>query len=257
MLWDDFARVGAPQPGGAVAHVLSLGQATFPPALEAALLQAALPVEEAPDAAGFGPLFRDRRPDLLILAASVLGPDPEMACAGLLTPKSPPAILVTDARMAPPTAPRATPFAEMMGAGQDALGYFLMLRATLRRKRPHAVTDVLSCGDLALDQETFTLSLRRRAARLNLLEFCVLGAMLDAPRMVWNKVFLNRVIFGPAHQKPGRQFDTCMSRVRRGLRDKLGADPIEAEHRLGYALSPSVLGVPGIAGSDVRGTARP
>jgi DNA-binding response OmpR family regulator len=247
MLWDDFARVGAPRPGGAAARVLSLGEATFPPALHAALAQAALPVDEAPDAVRFGQVLQDRRPDLLILAASALGPDPETAGASLLPPKSPPAILVTEARMAPPTAPRAMPFAEMLGAGQDALGYFLMLRATLRRKRPHAVTDVLSCGDLALDQETFTLSLRGQAARLNLLEFCVLGAMLDAPRMVWNKVFLNRVVFGPADQKPGRQFDTCMSRVRRGLREKVGADPIEAEHRLGYALSPSVLGVPGIA----------
>jgi hypothetical protein len=247
MLWDDFARVGAPQPGGAVACVLSLGETTFPPALRTALAQAALPVEDAPDAAHIGTLLRDRRPDLLIFAAAALGPDPERACADLLPPKSPPAILVTEARMATPSAPRATPFAEMLGAGQDALGYFLMLRATLRRKRPHALTDVLSCGDLALDQETFTLSLRGQAARLNLLEFCIIGAMLDTPRTVWNKHFLNRVVFGPADLKPGRQFDTCMSRVRRSLREKVGADPIEAEHRLGYALSPSVLGVPGIA----------
>jgi hypothetical protein len=39
-----------------------------------------------------------------------------------------------------------------------------------------------------------------------------------------------------------------MSRVRRRLRDELGADPIEAEHRMGYALSPAVLGLRGIAG---------
>jgi hypothetical protein len=248
MLWDDFARVGAPQPGAAVARVLSLGEASFPAALRTALGQAALPVEDVPDAARLGGWLRDRRPDLLIFAASALGPDPEAACAGLLSPKSPPAILLTDARMAPPSAPRGTPFAEMLGAGQDALAYFLMLRATLRRKRPHAVTDMLSCGDLALDQETFTLSLGGRTARLNMLEFCIIGAMLDAPRMVWNKVFLNRVVFGPAGQKPGRQFDTCMSRVRRRLRDEMGADPIEAEHRMGYALSPAVLGLRGIAG---------
>ena len=71
--------------------------------------------------------------------------------------------------------------------------------------------------------------------------------MLDAPRIVWNKVFLNRVVFGPARLKPGRQFDTFMSLARRAIRDKIGVDPIVAEHGLGYALSPTILGASVIA----------
>jgi DNA-binding response OmpR family regulator len=135
----------------------------------------------------------------------------------------------------------------VLGTGQDALGYFLMIRATLRRKRPHVMTEVLQFGKLTLDQEKFVVSFEDRQAPLKMLEFCVLGAMLDAPRMVWSKVFLNRVVFGPVDVKPGRQFDTYMSLARRHIRDRIGVDPIVAEHGLGYALAPSVLGVPGIA----------
>jgi hypothetical protein len=38
---------------------------------------------------------------------------------------------------------------------------------------------------------------RRCRGPLSKLELCFLGAMLDAPRMVWNKVFMNRIVFGP------------------------------------------------------------
>jgi DNA-binding response OmpR family regulator len=148
--------------------------------------------------------------------------------------------------MAPASAPRGTPFAELLGSDQDALGYFLMLRSTLRRKRPHVMTDILAFGTLSLDQERFVLGFGDREAPLKMLEFRVLGAMLDAPRLVWNKAFLNRVVFGPVEVKPGRQFDTHISLARRRLRGAIGVDPIVAEHRLGYALSPAVLGVSGI-----------
>jgi DNA-binding response OmpR family regulator len=108
------------------------------------------------------------------------------------------------------------------------------------------MTEVLEYGKLSLDQEKFILTFGDRQAPLNLLEFRLLGAMLDAPRMVWNKVFLNRVVFGPVDVKPGRQFDTHMSVARRQIRNKIGIDPIVAEHGRGYALAPSVLGVTGI-----------
>jgi len=69
--------------------------------------------------------------------------------------------------------------------------------------------------------------------------------MLDAPRMVWSKVFLNLVVFGPVDLEHVREFDTDMSRVRRGLQDRVGIDPIVGEHMMGYALMPSVLGAAG------------
>jgi DNA-binding response OmpR family regulator len=250
MPWDDFARVGASRPCGPAAHGVSIGAPAFPAALGAALTQAALHLDEVSDPTAPGHTLLSRKPDIVIATAAALGPDPERVVREALGPRSTaPVVLVTAARAAAETAPANTPFAEVLGAGQDALGYFLMLRATLRRKRPQAITDVLTCGCLSLDQERFALSLAGREAPLNKLEFCVLGAMLDAPRMVWSKVFLNRVVFGPVDVKPGRQFDTYMSRVRRSLRERMGVDPIVAEHRMGYALSPAVLGIPGIAAS--------
>jgi len=196
-------------------------------------------------------MIRNQKPDFVIATAAALGPDPDSSFGRLFQARiAPPAFLVGSDPLAAESFPSPTPFSEILGSGQDALGYFLMIRATLRRKRPHVMTEVLEFGNLALDQEKFTLSLAGMESRLNKLQFCVLGAMLDAPRMVWNRVFLNRVVFGPVERKPGRQFDTYMSLVRRSIRDKIGADPIMAEHGMGYALSPSVLGKSGIHGGD-------
>ena len=243
MPWDDFARVGAPAVSGPAARGLALGRERFPPALNRALAQAGLHLEDTDDAPELT-VPASGRPDFLICAAAP-GRDHEAALAHLSRsrPSGPvPAILVTEARTLPDSAPEGTGFCEILGSGQDALGYFLLLRATLRRKRPHVMTDVLSCGSMKLDQEKFRLSLAGRETVLSKLEFCVLGAMLDAPLMVWSKVFLNRVVFGPVDRKPGRQFDTYMSRVRRGIRERTSIDPVMAEHRMGYALSPAALG---------------
>jgi two-component system, OmpR family, phosphate regulon response regulator PhoB len=251
MRWDDFARVGSPTIFGPTARGLSLGQSTFPPALCIALTRAGVHVDATADLRELEKMVRERKPDFLICAAPALGPDPEAAIEGLLQtrPKGNcPAILLSEERQVSESAHGETRFSEVLGTGQDALGYFLMIRATLRRKRPHVMTEVLQFGKLTLDQEKFVVSFEDRQAPLKMLEFCVLGAMLDAPRMVWSKVFLNRVVFGPVDVKPGRQFDTYMSLARRHIRDRIGVDPIVAEHGLGYALAPSVLGVPGIAG---------
>lgn len=249
MRWDDFARVGAPDVQGPAGQGVSLGQDSFPLALVTALTRSGVHVDGASDLHDLEQMIGRRKPDFLIATAAALGPDPEMAVERLLGSKAAsPAILVTSDRLAPESAIATTQFSELLGSGQDALGYFLMIRATLRRKRPHVMTEILEFGNLALDQEKFMLSLEGAQATLNKLQFCVLGAMLDAPRMVWNKVFLNRVVFGPVAWKPGRQFDTYMSLVRRSIRDKTGVDPIVAEHGMGYALSPAALGATGILG---------
>jgi hypothetical protein len=246
MRWDDFTRVGAPEGLVPAARGLALGRDRFPPALHQALSQAGLLVEDVGEQSELSPLLATRKPDFLICAAQATDPEAVETLLGSSPGVSCPSILVTEARTLPESAPKETCFSEFLGMGQDALGYFLLLRATLRRKRPHVMTDRLSCGVLSLDQEKFRLSLEGREITLSKLEFCVLGAMMDAPRMVWSKVFLNRVVFGPVALKPGRQFDTYMSRVRRGIRDRLGIDPIVAEHRIGYALSPAVLGAAGL-----------
>jgi hypothetical protein len=250
MRWDDFERVGSPVIHGTVARGLSLGQDAFPEPLRIALSHAGVQAEEAADPPGLEALVREHKPDFLICSATALGPDPEASMAWLLAARpavSCPVFLLREERMLAETARKATSFSEVMGSGQDALGYYLMIRATLRRKRPHVITDVLVHGKLSLDQESFLVRFGENSGPLTMLEFCVLGAMLDAPRIVWNKIFLNRIVFGPAGVKPGRQFDTFMSIVRRGIRGKIGVDPIVAEHGVGYALSPAVLDVPVIA----------
>jgi DNA-binding winged helix-turn-helix (wHTH) protein len=246
MLWDDFARVGSPMAVGRAARGLTLGQQAFPDALRVALARAGAHAEEAGGVGDLPGAVRDLRPDFVLCARTALGPDAEAAIAPLLETRAGATLalfLVTEERAPPAT---ATGFSEVLGTAQDALGLFLMLRATLRRIRPQALTEVLDFGEIALDQERFVLHLNGAEAPLSKREFCMLGAMLDAPRMVWNREFLNRVVFGPVHRKPGHQFDTWMSLVRRGIRGKTGADPIVAERGMGYALSPWVAGVPGV-----------
>ena len=249
MLWDDFARLGSPDVSGPAAQGLSFGRAAFPPALTLALARAGVHIEEAPDLAALERAMAAGTQDFVIIHDASLGPDSVDLLDRLSRERGHrirPVILLRGDRHAPDA--RAVPAgcAEVLSAGQDPLGCFLMIRATLRRKRPQALADVMRYGALSLDQERITFSLGDVAAPLNMLELCVLGAMLDAPRMVWNKEFLNRVVFGPVDLKPGRHFHAYMSRVRRGLRRKAGVDPIMSERGLGYALSPSVLGVPPI-----------
>jgi len=112
------------------------------------------------------------------------------------------------------------------------------------------VPEVLEYGKLSLEQESFLLRFGENSGSLKMLEFCVVGAMLDAPRIVWDKIFLNRIVFGPSGVKPGRQFDTFMSMVRRGIQSKIGVDPIAAKIGTGYMLCPATLGAPGIAGLE-------
>ncbi len=238
MLWDDFARVGAPVIPGPRLRGLRVGGSDLPGPLHEALTHLGAVLEEVGGSTSLDLVLRERTPDFVITTVDALGDDPDVLAArspGFAS--SVPRILITEERMAPESAAPSTCFDELLGSGQDALGYFLMLRSTLRRKRPHAMTDVLSYGGLSLDQEKFVASVDGRHAAINKLQFSVLGAMLDAPRMVWNKVFLNRVVFGPVQMRPGRQFDAYMSLVRRPLRSKLGVDPIVAEQRMGYALA--------------------
>ncbi len=255
MLWDDFARVGAPSGLRPLTAGLTLGQVAFPEPLRSAVAQAGLSPEEAGDLAELGALLRLRSPDFVICHAARLGSGGVAALAGMLDARlaaSLPLFFVHEDRAAPDDAAAGVSWSEVFAPGQDALTCFLVLRAALRRQRPQALTDILQFGKLTLDQEKFVLSLDGTVAPLTKLELCILGAMLDAPRMVWNKVFMNRIVFGSAALKPGRQFDTFMSRVRRGIRAKTGIDPIVAERGMGYALSPWALEAAGPGAADAR-----
>jgi hypothetical protein len=255
MLWDDFARVGAPSGLRPLTKGLTLGREAFPEPLASAIAQAGLFPEEAGELAELGAFLRLRSPDFVICHAARLGSGGASALAGMLDVRlaaSRPLFLVHEDRTVPDDAAAGLSWSEVFAPGQDALTCFLALRATLRRQRPQALTDILAFGKLTLDQERFVLSLDGTVAPLTKLELCFLGAMLDAPRMVWNKVFMNRIVFGSAAQKPGRQFDTFMSRVRRGIRAKTGIDPIVAERGMGYALSPWALEAPGIGRAEPR-----
>lgn len=249
MLWDDFARVGSPSGLRPLTRGLTLGQDRFPDALLSAMAQAGLLPEEITGTAELGALVRERHPEFVICHAASLGPSGSGALAELIDGRiiaSLPLFLVHQDRTASEDVAASVPWSEVFTVGQDALTCFLAFRATLRRQRPQALTDVLQFGKLSLDQEKFLLSLDGAVVPLSKLELCFLGAMLDAPRMIWHKVFMNRIVFGAAAQKPGRQFDTFMSRVRRGIRAKTGIDPVVAERGMGYALSPWALEAPGI-----------
>jgi hypothetical protein len=249
MPWDDFARVGSPAELRPMTMGLSLGAGRFPEQLRGALARAGLHTREVADLAVLETLLRDRKPEFVICHAALLGPDPALdAFLEVRATASIPVFLVHEDAFVPERTLRTTRFSEVFGATQSALGCFLMLRAALRRERPHVVSDILEHGNMSLDQEKLVLNLSGTRATLTKLEFCFLGAMLDAPRMIWNRYLMNRIVFGPVDQKPGRQFDTYMSRVRRGVLAKTGFDPIISQRRMGYSLSPWELGAEAFAG---------
>lgn len=72
----------------------------------------------------------------------------------------------------------------------------LLARITvqLRRTEQHGKNGVLSVGDLALDTETFSLTVQGQAVKLTRTEYAILKLLMENPRQVIAKsVLLDRI----------------------------------------------------------------
>ena len=114
----------------------------------------------------------------------------------------------------------------------------LLARITvqLRRAEQHGQSGVLSVGDLALDTETFSLTVQGQAVKLTRTEYAILKLLMENPRQVIAKsVLLERISMDTPDCTEG-SLKIHISHLRRKLKRDTDRDYIEAVWGIGFKM---------------------
>ena len=115
----------------------------------------------------------------------------------------------------------------------------LLARITvqLRRAEQHGQSGVLSVGDLALDTETFSLTVQGQAVKLTRTEYAILKLLMENPRQVIAKSVLLERISMDTPDCTQRSLKQHISNLRKKLQAVSGGDPIETVWGIGFRLT--------------------
>ena len=115
----------------------------------------------------------------------------------------------------------------------------LLARITvqLRRAEQHGQSGVLSVGDLALDTETFSLTVQGQAVKLTRTEYAILKLLMENPRQVIAKSVLLDRISMDTPDCTQRSLKQHISNLRKKLQAVSGGDPIETVWGIGFRLT--------------------
>ena len=115
----------------------------------------------------------------------------------------------------------------------------LLARITvqLRRTEQHGKNGVLSVGDLALDTETFSLTVQGQAVKLTRTEYAILKLLMENPRQVIAKSALLDRISMDTPDCTQRSLKQHISNLRKKLQAVSGGDPIETVWGIGFRLT--------------------
>mgnify|MGYP000625692636 CR=1 FL=1 len=115
----------------------------------------------------------------------------------------------------------------------------LLARITvqLRRAEQHGKNGVLSVGDLALDTETFSLTVQGQAVKLTRTEYAILKLLMENPRQVIAKSVLLDRISMDTPDCTQRSLKQHISNLRKKLQAVSGGDPIETVWGIGFRLT--------------------
>ena len=115
----------------------------------------------------------------------------------------------------------------------------LLARITvqLRRTEQHGKNGVLSVGDLALDTETFSLTVQGQAVKLTRTEYAILKLLMENPRQVIAKSVLLDRISMDTPDCTQRSLKQHISNLRKKLQAVSGGDPIETVWGIGFRLT--------------------
>ena len=115
----------------------------------------------------------------------------------------------------------------------------LLARITvqLRRTEQHGKNGVLSVGDLALDIETFSLTVQGQAVKLTRTEYAILKLLMENPRQVIAKSVLLDRISMDTPDCTQRSLKQHISNLRKKLQAVSGVDPIETVWGIGFRLT--------------------
>lgn len=241
MPWDRKAafETGAQQVAGHRAIVL--GSSGLPAEFLTALEQLDVEPLNVPDLASLHEAIPRLKPDLVLSDLAGLGDDPglQIRCMrqAKLTETLP--IIAFGASDLSSLDPAVSCALSEVLTERDVgeIGYFLICGA-LRRERPQILAQPTSYGALSFDPRSYSLAVGGRTATLRKLDFCVIGAMIDAPERQWERELLCRLVFEPSRRKEGRDLDFYISRVRQYIRSQTDHDPIISVRGVGYALNP-------------------
>ncbi len=196
---------------------------------------------EAGDAASTLKVLADAEPDLILLDLRLPGVDGVQLCQRIRERSWVPIIMVTALDAEP-----------QMVAGLDAGAddyiakpfspeeLLARIRAVLRRHRQGVPSEQLTCGGVALDSDSRTVTADGRATRLTPTEWRLLAEFIRQCGKVLTHEYLLTRVWGPAYQSDHEYLRVYVRRIRQAIE----ADPrhpmrLVTLAGIGYVLKPS------------------
>jgi two-component system phosphate regulon response regulator PhoB len=109
------------------------------------------------------------------------------------------------------------------------------IRSILRRVKPEAVSETLSCGDIVLDRVKKRVSRGQRDIALSPTEFRLLEYLMQSPGRVYSRAQLLDRVWGNDNFVDERTVDVHVGRLRKNLSRGRETDPIRTVRGSGYA----------------------
>jgi two-component system phosphate regulon response regulator PhoB len=109
------------------------------------------------------------------------------------------------------------------------------IRSILRRVKPEAVSETLSCGDIILDRVKKRVSRGQRDIALSPTEFRLLEYLMQSPGRVYSRAQLLDRVWGNDNFVDERTVDVHVGRLRKNLSRGRETDPIRTVRGSGYA----------------------
>ena len=109
------------------------------------------------------------------------------------------------------------------------------IRSILRRVKPEAVSETLSCGDIILDRVKKRVSRGQRDIALSPTEFRLLEYLMQSAGRVYSRAQLLDRVWGNDNFVDERTVDVHVGRLRKNLSRGRETDPIRTVRGSGYA----------------------
>ena len=127
--------------------------------------------------------------------------------------------------------------ADYMTKPFDTKELLARISVQLRRAEQHGQSGVLSVGDLALDTETFSLTVQGQAVKLTRTEYAILKLLMENPRQVIAKSVLLDRISMDTPDCTQRSLKQHISNLRKKLQAVSGGDPIDTVWGSGFRVT--------------------
>ena len=111
------------------------------------------------------------------------------------------------------------------------------IRSILRRVKPEAVSETLSCGDILLDRVKKRVARGQRDISLSPTEFRLLEYLMQSPGRVYSRAQLLDRVWGNDNFVDERTVDVHVGRLRKNLSRGREADPIRTVRGSGYSFN--------------------